>query len=126
MWREQLFGAGTLGVVAAFLGVAVFFALITVITSRRLAGAARQVTAALGPDPAATLDRLGRLSPAARSIRPAVQRLDRAWREHAARTEAQFAAAEAVISAVPDPLILIDHSAASCVPIPPPPNSSGL
>ena len=37
MWREQLFEAGTLGVVTAILGVAAFFALITVITSRRLA-----------------------------------------------------------------------------------------
>jgi two-component system, OmpR family, phosphate regulon sensor histidine kinase PhoR len=108
MWREQLFEAGTLGVVTAILGAAVFFALITVITSRRLALAARQVAAAFGPDPAVT-DNLGRLSPAARSIRPAMQRLDRAWREHAGRREARLAAAEAIISAVPDPLILIDR-----------------
>ena len=36
-------------------------------------------------------------------------RLDRAWREHAARAETRLAAAEAVIAAVPDPLILIDR-----------------
>jgi two-component system phosphate regulon sensor histidine kinase PhoR len=109
MWREQLFEAGTLGVVTAILGVAVFFALITVITSRRLAAASRQVAAAFGPDPAKTTDQLARLSPAARSIRPAMQRLDRVWGEHAGRAEARLAAAEAVISAVPDPLILIDR-----------------
>ena len=109
MWREQLFEAGTLGVVTALLGVAVFFALITVITSRRLAAASRQVAAAFGPDPAETTDQLARLSPAARSIRPAMQRLDRVWRVHAGRAETRLAAAEAVISAVPDPLILIDR-----------------
>ena len=37
-------------------------------------------------------------------------RLDRAWREHAAHAEARLAAAEAVIAAMPDPLILIDRS----------------
>ena len=50
-----------------------------------------------------------RLSPAARVIWPAVLRLRRSWREHAAQAEAQLAAAEAVIAAVPDPLILIDR-----------------
>ena len=36
-------------------------------------------------------------------------RLDRTWREHAAQAESRLAAAEAVIAAVPDPLILIDR-----------------
>jgi two-component system phosphate regulon sensor histidine kinase PhoR len=36
-------------------------------------------------------------------------RLERRWREHAASTEARLAAAEAIIAAVPDPLILIDR-----------------
>src|SRR5260370_34477596 len=36
-------------------------------------------------------------------------RLRRSWREHAGRAEARLAAAEAVIAAVPDPLILIDR-----------------
>src|SRR5712691_949295 len=43
------------------------------------------------------------------AIRPAVLRLDRAWREHAAAAEARLAAAEAIIAAAPDPLILIDR-----------------
>jgi two-component system phosphate regulon sensor histidine kinase PhoR len=109
MWREPLFEAGTLGVVTAILGVAAFFALATAIASRRLAAAARQAIAALGPDAAPPMRRLGRASPAARAIRPAMQRLDRIWREHAERTEARLVAAEAVIAAVPDPLILIDR-----------------
>jgi two-component system phosphate regulon sensor histidine kinase PhoR len=36
-------------------------------------------------------------------------RLDRAWQEHASQAEALLAGAEAVIAAVPDPLILIDR-----------------
>ena len=108
MLREHLFEAGALGLVSAILGIAVVFALVTVISSRRLAAAARQVAEAFGPDPAA-IDRLGRLSPSAHAIRPAMQRLDRAWRQHAGRTETQLAAAESVIAAVPDPLILIDR-----------------
>jgi two-component system phosphate regulon sensor histidine kinase PhoR len=49
------------------------------------------------------------LSLAARAIWPAVLRLRRSWRAHAAQAEARLAAAEAVIAAVPDPLILIDR-----------------
>src|SRR5690242_8845691 len=45
----------------------------------------------------------------ARSVRSAALRLDRAWREHAARTEARLAEAEAVIGSAPDPLIVIDR-----------------
>jgi two-component system phosphate regulon sensor histidine kinase PhoR len=36
-------------------------------------------------------------------------RLDRAWRDRAAQLQARVAAAEAVIAAVPDPLILLDR-----------------
>jgi len=108
MWREQLFEAGALGLVTAMLGIAVFFTLVTVITSRRLAAAARQAAAAFGPEPVATAG-LGRVSPAARAIRPEMQRLDRLWREQAGRAETRLVAAEAVIAAVPDPLILIDR-----------------
>src|SRR6185295_16144160 len=50
-----------------------------------------------------------RLHPAAGALRSAALRLNRAWQEHAAQTEARLAAAEAVIAAVPDPLILIDR-----------------
>src|SRR5207245_10908021 len=61
--------------------------------------AARDASVAPGP----------RLSLTARAIWPAVLRLRRSWREHAAQAEAQLAAAEAVIAAVPDPLIMIDR-----------------
>jgi two-component system phosphate regulon sensor histidine kinase PhoR len=67
----------------------------------------------LGPD-AATAEvavpryRPRRLSLVARVIWPAVLRLRRSWREHAAQLEARLAAAEAVIAAAPDPLIMID------------------
>ena len=44
-----------------------------------------------------------------RAIWPALLRLRRAWREHAGRAEERRVAAEAVIAAVPDPLILIDR-----------------
>ncbi len=40
---------------------------------------------------------------------PAALRLDRAWRDQAAQLQARLAAAEAIIDAVPDPLILIDR-----------------
>jgi two-component system, OmpR family, phosphate regulon sensor histidine kinase PhoR len=42
------------------------------------------------------------------AIRLAVLRLARAWREQAHGAQARFAAAEAIIAAVPDPLILLD------------------
>jgi two-component system, OmpR family, phosphate regulon sensor histidine kinase PhoR len=42
------------------------------------------------------------------AIRLTVQRSERSWRERAEQSEARFAAAEAIIAAVPDPLILLD------------------
>ena len=42
------------------------------------------------------------------AIRLAILRLARAWREQLHRAQARFAAAEAIIAAVPDPLILLD------------------
>jgi len=77
---------------------------------RRLEADARRASAGLGPAvPDSAADRPSRPSPIARAIRPAVLRLDRAWREHAAKAETRLAAAEAIIAAVPDPLILIDR-----------------
>ena len=69
---------------------------------------AHQAIEGLGPQ-AAPGYRSRRLSLAARTIWPAVLRLRRSWREHAASAEHRLAAAEAVIAAVPDPLILIDR-----------------
>ena len=70
---------------------------------------ARTAIARLGPDEAAPFERERRLSLAARLIWPAVLRLRRAWRAHAVRAEARLAAAEAVVEAVPQPLILLDR-----------------
>ena len=68
---------------------------------------ARSAAAGLGPtEQRAAAPRLG---PAARAIQPAMLRLDRAWRQHTAGTEARLAAAEAIIAAAPDPLIVIDR-----------------
>ena len=49
-----------------------------------------------------------RLTPQAAELWLAVVRLTRMWRERVSTAEARLAAAEAVIAAVPDPLILLD------------------
>jgi two-component system phosphate regulon sensor histidine kinase PhoR len=109
MWHDALLEAGVLSAATALLGLAAYFAVAYAVTRRRLAAAAQRLTAALGPGSVAPTAGLSRLSLAASAIRPAMHRLDRAWREHAGRAEARLAAAEAVIAAVPDPLILIDR-----------------
>jgi two-component system, OmpR family, phosphate regulon sensor histidine kinase PhoR len=134
MWREQigwtatrlllpwlpgaifcffLFQRGAIGATTAILAAVALFAFtlgIIALTGRRLAAAALEATTALGPgDAAAARDSTGRLSAAAQAIRPAVLRLDRAWREDNAGAAARLAAAEAIIAAAPDPLILIDR-----------------
>src|SRR4051812_18386634 len=77
---------------------------------RLLASSAHEAAAGLGPAGTdAAPDRRSRPSLAGRTMRPAMLRLDRSWREHAASGEARVAAGEAVISAVPEPLILIDR-----------------
>src|SRR5205085_1345308 len=91
------------------LGLAAYLPLMAVITNRLLAADARRMTATLGPIAAASTERPSRLRRAARAIQPAIARLDRVWREHSARIEARLAAAEQVIAAAPDPLILIDR-----------------
>jgi two-component system phosphate regulon sensor histidine kinase PhoR len=97
--------------VVVFIGfAAVVLALIEFIRVRRLGAEAGEAAEGLGPEGSGLPDdRLRRPSPAAQAIRPAALRLDRAWREHSAGVEAQLAAAQAVIAAVPDPLILIDR-----------------
>ncbi|MEN3377768.1 MAG: two-component system, OmpR family, phosphate regulon sensor histidine kinase PhoR, partial [Hyphomicrobiales bacterium] len=77
---------------------------------RLLASSAHEAAAGLGPAGTdAAPDRRSRPSLAGRTMRPAMLRLDRSWREHAASGEARLAAAEAVIAAMPEPLILIDR-----------------
>jgi len=103
-------GKAALVAVAAMLSLSAVMAIASVLS---LAGT-RAAIDRLGPnaasDEAAAPDyRSHRLSLAARAIWPTVLRLRRAWREHAAQAEAQLASAEAVIAAVPDPLIMIDR-----------------
>ncbi|HTV88561.1 MAG TPA: ATP-binding protein [Stellaceae bacterium] len=107
----SLFAAGAVGARTAVVVAAALFVFtlgVIVATNRRIAAAAWEAAAVFGPDAAAADHRNG-LSAAAETIRPAVQRLDRAWREHAQNAEARLSAADAIIAAAPDPLILIDQ-----------------
>lgn len=106
-----LYAFDALNVVLAILvgaAVALLALGMTLVTRRWLFSAAREAAATLGPD-TATGVRPIRLSRAARAIRPEFLRLDRRWREHAAGAEERAAAAEAIIAAAPEPLILIDR-----------------
>jgi two-component system, OmpR family, phosphate regulon sensor histidine kinase PhoR len=111
-----LLGLGRLDTAAAVIVAVTAFAaaILIAIPFAVSVAAAREAIAALGPEgpplgERRLRERARRLSPAAESLWPAVLRLSRAWREHAARGEARLAAAEAVIAALPDPLILIDR-----------------
>jgi len=111
-----LFALGFLDGMAAIVAVAVMLAaaiLMAAASGLRLAGA-RAAIDRLGPsaapDEAATPGYRGPGSIlTARAVWPAVLRLARAWREHSAQAAAQLATAQAVIAAVPDPLIIIDR-----------------
>jgi two-component system, OmpR family, phosphate regulon sensor histidine kinase PhoR len=78
---------------------------------------AREALAALAADaegqaaaPTASPRRVARgLGPTARELRLLALRLVRLWRERVAAAEARATAAEAVVAAVPDPLILLDE-----------------
>jgi len=103
-------GPAAIAAVAAMLALSLLLAIPSVLSLAR----ARAEIDGLGPDaapsdPAAPGYRPHRLSLAARALWPAVHRLRRSWREHAAQAEARLAAAETVIAAVPDPLILLDR-----------------
>jgi len=95
-------GMTTSVAVAALLGSAVLTALPILMSL----AAARAAIDGLGPG---MMRGDARPPLAIRPIWPLLLRLRRAWREHAARAEERRAAAEAVIAAVPDPLILIDR-----------------
>jgi two-component system, OmpR family, phosphate regulon sensor histidine kinase PhoR len=111
-----MFALGLLDGSAAIIGVAALLAAaaLMAITSVLALAGARAAIDRLGPD-AAPVDVAGPgyrspgLILTARAIWPAVLRLGRAWREHSGQAAAQLAAAEAVIAAVPDPLIMIDR-----------------
>jgi two-component system phosphate regulon sensor histidine kinase PhoR len=100
MWRD-------IGWATAF-GLVALFAIFGLLSLRSLRSRAEAAIAGLGPGaaPAAEKPPLGRQ---AAIIRSAALRLDRAWRDEAAQLRAHLAAAEAIVAAVPDPLILIDR-----------------
>ena len=96
--------------VFALLGIGlVLITVIQFVTLRLLLAEARRSVGALGPDSAMPPSPPRRSSPAGRAIWPAALRLDRSWREHVANTQARLSAAEAIIEAVPDPLIVLDR-----------------
>jgi two-component system, OmpR family, phosphate regulon sensor histidine kinase PhoR len=77
-------------------------------------GVVERAIETLGPKPDSgggdrAVSRALRFGPAARVLWPALLRLRRAWREYSERAEARAGAAEAVIAAAPDPVILIDR-----------------
>src|SRR5262249_27075914 len=72
---------------------------------------AREALDAFGADAqaqSALRQRARGLGPAAKDLRFAALRLARLWRGRVAPPQARAAAAEAVVAAVPDPLILLD------------------
>ena len=109
-----LCAVGAVGAIEALIAAAALLGLlvaITLINDRALAAAAHQAVRDLGPAPTITPSTAAsseRLSAMARAIRPAAMRLNRHWQAHTTRTAEQLAAAEAIIAAVPDPLILLD------------------
>jgi two-component system, OmpR family, phosphate regulon sensor histidine kinase PhoR len=109
---------GMLGSVPALIGGAVIlvFAAILIGPFAAAIAEAHDALYALGPDaqgqskstqPPRRIN--GALGPTARELRLAALRLVRLWRERVAVAEARAAAAEAVVAAVPDPLILLDE-----------------
>jgi len=107
---DDLDGGAAIVAAAAMLTLSVLMAIASVLSLARARAAIDRLGPDAAPDEAAAPGyRIHRLSLAARAIWPAVLRLRRSWREHAARAQAQLAAAEAVITAVPDPLIMIDR-----------------
>ena len=111
-----LVGSGRLAVGTAAVAGLAALALGCLVVGRYAVAveAAREVVEGLGRGddlPAApALERIGRgLSPATRGLWLAMIRSARTWRQRLGAAEARAAAAEAVIAAVPDPLILIDE-----------------
>src|SRR5262245_19437797 len=96
-----LFAVGSLDAAAALTALAVLVAPVALLAVPLALSLARARVAIerLGPEETAPFDRERRLSLAARLIWPAVLRLRRAWRAHAARAEARLVAAEAVVEA---------------------------
>ena len=102
-------GTAAIAAAAAMLALSALMAILLVASLAEARAAIDRLGPDAAPGEAAPGYRNRRLSLAARVIWPAVLRLRRSWREHAAQVEARLTAAEAVIAAVPDPLIMIDR-----------------
>ena len=109
-----LAGLSLVPVPAAVVAFAVIWISTVLVIGRPVADLAvvRDAVDSLGPDENGEADArevARRLAPIAREIWLAIVRLGRAWRERVRIAEEKLAAAEAVIAAVPDPLILLDE-----------------
>jgi len=109
-----LAGSGLLPIRAAAISFAVLWVSIALIVGRSVADLAvvRDCVDSFGPDGNAEIvarQSAGGLAPLAREIWLAIARNARLWRERIRVADAKLAAAEAVIAAVPDPLILLDE-----------------
>lgn len=109
-----LAAAGLLDPGPALIAGAFVLASTALLVSRTMGdlGVLRRMILRLGPEAgaAATSQQTARrLAPLARDLWLAIIGLDRLWRERARTAEAQREAVEAVIAAIPDPLILLDE-----------------
>jgi len=109
-----LAGLGLLPVHVAVIAIAVIWVSTALVISRTVADlvVVRDALDSLGPDEDGEViarQVARRLVPMAREIWLAVARFGRVWRERVRMADEKLAAAEAVIAAVPDPLILLDE-----------------
>jgi two-component system phosphate regulon sensor histidine kinase PhoR len=105
---------GLLPVHVAVIAIAVIWVSTALVISRTVADLVviRDALDSLGPDEDGEViarQVARRLVPMAREIWLAIARFGRVWRERVRMADEKLAAAEAVIAAVPDPLILLDE-----------------
>jgi two-component system phosphate regulon sensor histidine kinase PhoR len=109
-----LAGLGWLPVHVAVIAIAVIWVSTALVISRTVADlvVVRDALDSLGPDEDGEViarQVARRVVPMAREIWLAIARFGRVWRERVRMAAEKLAAAEAVIAAVPDPLILLDE-----------------
>jgi two-component system phosphate regulon sensor histidine kinase PhoR len=109
-----LAGLGLLPVHVAVIAIAVIWVSTALVISRTVADlvVVRDALDSLGPDEDGEViarQVARRVVPMAREIWLAIARFGRVWRERVRMADEKLAAAEAVIAAVPDPLILLDE-----------------
>jgi two-component system phosphate regulon sensor histidine kinase PhoR len=109
-----LAGWGLLPVRVAVIAIAVIWVSTALVISRTVADlvVVRDALDSLGPDEDGEViarQVARRVVPMAREIWLAIARFGRVWRERVRMADEKLAAAEAVIAAVPDPLILLDE-----------------